>query len=972
MLNLEIQLHEAGVDSFESDSSDSDTSHLDDLDGLSTIETLAEVFRCFICMEKLRDAHLCPHCSKLCCLACIRRWLTEQRSQCPHCRASLHMTDLVNCRWMEEVTQHLDNLQINSDVAASVAAGSSRNQQDRCDTHQEKLSVYCRSCERCICPRCALFGGHSGHSFKPIEEVYESHVQRIKAETVILRRRLLELVSYSQEVDRNIDAVRAAKDERVREIRNAVELMIARLDSQLKAKILQLMSQKSVLTQETEQMEVLLQDLEARLGSNMRSQLISQTNNLLQAIHQLTRKPITNFASCTVSPEFLSEIVPSYDSSTFVIHGFAAVQALAHPVYSAPLNVNGLAWRLKVYPAGNGIVRGTYLSVFLELTAGLPETSKYEYRVEMIHQSSCDSSKNIVREFASDFEIGECWGYNRFFRLDLLASEGYLNTENDTLILRFQVRPPTFFQRCRDQQWYINQLRTLQNQHLTQINELKERLALDMSRNLMSAVRNSYAYSSSSSRNNQVAESTSSTSVEAEPTPPPLAPTDVSLAPPSGETGDQTSPDADRGLQDSDADRGRQESGENGADNQSKTSARTNDEGEEASGGAGLSGDQSVGSGGDRSVASGEQSVTASLCSLLSNYPDSEEDSDPDVLNVNVFLDEDATNNTREGEDPTPTSYNTTSTTNSNSNTTADNAKELRPRISHSSCSNSRTLPHTSSKSKLPSNQRVGMVTLPSNQSVPSNPRVAMVTPRSSPSRARVLSPASLSPFMHEDRNDPSPHEDSRFSLNSSNSSLSSVLNTSGLSTPGVGLTGGATSRDYFNPCGGYSHLSFDPVCYTDHLPRDYFNPCGGYSHLSFDPVCYTDHLPLDEFTFDDSSFDLGRASAPDTSCTGHHLEPNGHLNAYLSLDNFLLSRSRLANLDDTASSSSLGPMELRDSRSASGDARVSTMTPERIRSSSGLRWSPQQSPGPSALLRPVRIGPESTIPSRDAPEKDE
>lgn len=54
----------------------------------------------------------------------------------------------------------------------------------------------------------------------------------------------------------------------------------------------------------------------------------------------------------------------------------------------------------------------------------------------MIHQGSRDASKNIVREFASDFEIGECWGYNRFFRLDLLASEGYLNTELDTLILR--------------------------------------------------------------------------------------------------------------------------------------------------------------------------------------------------------------------------------------------------------------------------------------------------------------------------------------------------------------------------------------------------------------------------------------------------------------------------------------------------------------------------------------------------------
>uniref|UniRef100_A0A8C5ANN3 Tripartite motif containing 37 n=1 Tax=Gadus morhua TaxID=8049 RepID=A0A8C5ANN3_GADMO len=54
-----------------------------------SVESIAEVFRCFICMEKLRDARLCPHCSKLCCFSCIRRWLTEQRAQCPHCRSSV-------------------------------------------------------------------------------------------------------------------------------------------------------------------------------------------------------------------------------------------------------------------------------------------------------------------------------------------------------------------------------------------------------------------------------------------------------------------------------------------------------------------------------------------------------------------------------------------------------------------------------------------------------------------------------------------------------------------------------------------------------------------------------------------------------------------------------------------------------------------------------------------------------------------
>ncbi|XP_071560509.1 uncharacterized protein [Temnothorax nylanderi] len=451
-----------------------------------SVETLAEVFRCFICMEKLRDAHLCPHCSKLCCYTCIRRWLTEQRSQCPHCRASLHLHELVNCRWVEEVTQQLDTLQ-------AVCISNFRHDdssRDRCAAHQEKLSVYCWTCRKCICHQCALWGGtHSGHTFKPLEDVYEQHVTQIKAEVGQLNRRLMELISLVQEVERNVESVRAAKDERVREIRNAIELMIARLDSQLKAKLLTLMGQKNSLTLETEQLEALLQEVEYQLHTCTRSELIVKSAELSRKIHQVRKKPMTSFVTAPVPADFHSEIVPGYDSATFAMQNFTQLQLKADPVYSAPLHVNGLCWRLKVYPDGNGVVRGNYLSVFLELSAGLPETSKYEYRVEMIHQGSRDTSKNIVREFASDFEIGECWGYNRFFRLDLLATEGYLNTELDTLILRFQVRPPTFYQRCRDQQWYISQLLTVQNQYVTQINELKERLAIEISRNAMAATR---------------------------------------------------------------------------------------------------------------------------------------------------------------------------------------------------------------------------------------------------------------------------------------------------------------------------------------------------------------------------------------------------------------------------------------------------------------------------------------------------
>ncbi|GFS28015.1 E3 ubiquitin-protein ligase TRIM37-like [Elysia marginata] len=433
-------------------------------------KSLAEVFRCFICMEKLRDARLCPHCSKLCCFPCIRRWLTEQRSQCPHCRASLHIHELVNCRWAEEVTQQLDTLQ--QTVPTSREDQLVANWKEICGDHQERLSVYCWTCKQCICHQCALWeGAHSGHVFKPLDGIYDEHKKKISDELSQLKSRHAELICLVQDVERNIESVKNAKDERVREIRNAVELMIARLEAQLKSKLLTLVGQRNQLAQEVSVWELAIEKVEQELKGAGKAELVMRTKDLLDLFRKAQRQSMTSFVTRAVPAEFTSEIVPQYESSTFTMKNFSVLRQRADPVYSPPLQVNGLSWRLKVYPDGNGVVRGNYLSVFLELSLGLPETSKYEYRVEMVHQASRDWTKNIVREFASDFEVGECWGYNRFFRLDLLANEGYLLPENDTLELQFQVRPPTFYQKCRDQQWYINQLESAQNQASQQNND---------------------------------------------------------------------------------------------------------------------------------------------------------------------------------------------------------------------------------------------------------------------------------------------------------------------------------------------------------------------------------------------------------------------------------------------------------------------------------------------------------------------
>ena len=41
-------------------------------------------------------------------------------------------------------------------------------------------------------------GTHSGHTFKPLDEIYDQHVSHVKEEVSLLRRRLMELISLVQ------------------------------------------------------------------------------------------------------------------------------------------------------------------------------------------------------------------------------------------------------------------------------------------------------------------------------------------------------------------------------------------------------------------------------------------------------------------------------------------------------------------------------------------------------------------------------------------------------------------------------------------------------------------------------------------------------------------------------------------------------------------------------------------------------
>eukprot|EP00002_Diphylleia_rotans_P023896 TRINITY_DN4707_c0_g2_i2.p1 TRINITY_DN4707_c0_g2~~TRINITY_DN4707_c0_g2_i2.p1 ORF type:complete len:931 (-),score=180.40 TRINITY_DN4707_c0_g2_i2:331-3123(-) len=426
---------------------------------------IEEIFRCYICMGRVRNAQMCPSCSKMCCMICIEKWLKEQRPQCPHCRCPLRVSQLVNCRFVAELSAELDKLQ----------TIQKHRVREICKIHNANLYYFCKTCTTPICSDCAMFSEqHKGHQFEHLNAVYDTHVEAIRKEAGSLQKRLKDLFLLMQGVEENIQKVTKTKEDYAGELRLMVEQMQGRLDAQLKSKLLVLLAQKGSISEEVELLESMLNELNRQITNNPKSVLISKSAELVRMLQELHRKPTSQFVQEPVSLDFESEITPKYDMGVFQLKNYNKMKQTSEVVYSDPLHASGLTWRLKVYPNGNGVARGTFLSVFLEMLRGYPEPSKYEYRVEMVNHKG---SQSVVREFASDFEVGECWGYNRFYRIDYLSKEGYLRPEEDTIILNFYVRATTYRQQSRDQKRYIEQLELARSQAALQIADLKRKLA---------------------------------------------------------------------------------------------------------------------------------------------------------------------------------------------------------------------------------------------------------------------------------------------------------------------------------------------------------------------------------------------------------------------------------------------------------------------------------------------------------------
>lgn len=294
---------------------------------------LEEILKCFICLSKVVDPKLCPSCSKLCCNVCITRWLTEQRLNCPNCRAPLRPQILVSGRFIAEISQALDSLQVSKPEPV-----------EKCNIHSTALNYFCVTCESAICSDCAMFGNdHKGHEFQHLASVHEKHVDNIKQQSQGLRKRLKDLTLLLHEIDRNIEKVRKSRDDKSSELVLCMEQMQARLEAQLKNKLQMLHEQRATVCEEIDKLENMHVEINKELSQNGKSKLISKTPELIKKLKELHLKPMSKFNKINVITDFHSEIAPNYDSGVFEIKNYSILRNTTEVVYSETLQSCGLS-----------------------------------------------------------------------------------------------------------------------------------------------------------------------------------------------------------------------------------------------------------------------------------------------------------------------------------------------------------------------------------------------------------------------------------------------------------------------------------------------------------------------------------------------------------------------------------------------------------------------------------------------------
>ena len=411
--------------------------------------SIENIIKCTLCQKKIKDPTMCPFCQKLYCEKYIQKYLFDNKSQCPLCKNSLRSSQLIQVSFMAEVANFIDKMNNNK-----------KNEElENCPKHNIQYLYYCKNCNVPLCSDCYMFeDNHKEHEIKRINDVYKEHFDLIKKEKENLDNNCEILLNRNlRDISDKIIEIGNFKYKRSKELEETFNNLNNQLQNQSQDLINKLIKWKQDLEIKIEKIEIERNNISKEIKNSSKSNLIRKSENILNSIKTINDKLIKekeikeNF-NLNLSNKIPNSIIPKYETAIFEIENF--LENNNEIIYSPELRINGLIWRIKLYPKGNASSKNEFLSIFLELLEGINEISKYYYILELINFKN---KNNFYQEYSSNFSNGECWGYSKFFKLSKLKENGFID-DKGKICIKIHIRPENYFQLSRDLKNYINKL----------------------------------------------------------------------------------------------------------------------------------------------------------------------------------------------------------------------------------------------------------------------------------------------------------------------------------------------------------------------------------------------------------------------------------------------------------------------------------------------------------------------------------
>ena len=188
---------------------------------------IRDVLKCYICLTKVRKPRMCQNCKKICCEACITKWL-ENHSSCGICKHHVTLNDMIALPFLDDMSSffinNIDNHPKNKEIFNNDISSNKLNQKtfqenrketnnegkkinnyvnnidneiimnninetneeseieeserdkNMCANHNSKIEFYCIQCNKYFCSKCLVFFGeeskkHSQHYIIKVDKI---------------------------------------------------------------------------------------------------------------------------------------------------------------------------------------------------------------------------------------------------------------------------------------------------------------------------------------------------------------------------------------------------------------------------------------------------------------------------------------------------------------------------------------------------------------------------------------------------------------------------------------------------------------------------------------------------------------------------------------------------------------------------------------------------------------------------------